>query len=158
MLAVPRANSSFRDTTGLTLPEILVAMAVLTIGLLGMASALVVSSAGVSAGITGGQGAIERGAAVSTAMMLAQERLEQVKRAPYTITGPVDQITAANFPTEAFGSITGYANFSRSVAIQDSTPGANMKTVTVTVRYKYAAAAGMVQEGVGLSTIIAARP
>jgi prepilin-type N-terminal cleavage/methylation domain-containing protein len=155
----PRAEAStVGDQRGLTLPEILVAMAILTIGLLGMASALAVSSGGVSAAITGGQGAIERGFGVSAATMLAQARLEQVKRADYIITGGVDEITAANFPSEPFGSIAGHANFSRSVTIENSTPGPTMKTVTVTVRYRYTAGSGRIEEGLTLGTIVAARP
>lgn len=160
---MPRAQceqqpTAAADQRGLTLPEILVAMAILTIGLLGMAAALAVSSGGVSAAITGGQGAIERGFGVSAATVLAQARLEQVKRADYIITGGVDEITAANFPSEAFGSIAGYPNFSRSVTIENGTPGPNMKTVTVTVRYRYAAASGRSEEGLTLGTIVAARP
>lgn len=153
-----RLPRSLCDTGGLTLPEILVSMAILTIGLLGMAAALIVSTGGVSAGLNGGQGAIERGNAVSTATMLAQERLEQVRRVAYT--AGVDQITTASFPAEAFDSINGYPSFSRTVTIQDDTPSSPgvMKTVTVTVRYRYAATAGMNEEGLVLSTIIARRP
>lgn len=155
---------------GLTLPEILVSMAVLTIGLLGVASSLVVSSGGVAGGIQRGQGAIERGNAVSTATMLAQEWIEQVRRLVPTkfrcgtscggSTTPVDTIgnPPTGFTAQGFTAITGYPNFSRSMTVTSNSPGTNMKVVTVTVRYKYSSGSGMVEEGIGISTIIAARP
>lgn len=158
------------DERGLTLPEILVAMAILTIGLLGVAGSLVVSSGGVSAGISRGQGAIERGHAVSTATMLAQEWVEQIRRlvptqfrCGNTCSGsmaPVDSMTnpPSGFSAQAFGSISGYPNYSRSVTVDAATPAANMKTITVTVRYKYSSGSGMSEEGLTMSTILAARP
>jgi len=158
------------DERGLTLPEVLVAMAVLTIGLLGVASSLVVSSGGVSAGITRGQGAIERSYAVSTATILAQEWIEQIKRLVPTqfrcgtscngSMAPVDSMTnpPTGFSAQGFGTITGFANFSRSVNVEAATPGANMKTVTVTVRYRYSSGSRLMEEGLSVSTIIAARP
>lgn len=171
VLSMPTARrTGGLDERGLTLPEILVAMAILTVGLLGVASSLVVSSGGVSAGITGGQGAIERGHAVSTATTLAQEWLEQIRRLGPTqfrcgtscsgSMAPVDTMTnpPSGFSAEAFGAISGYPNFSRSVTVAASTPAANMKTVTVTVRYKYSSGSRLAEEGLSISTIIAARP
>jgi hypothetical protein len=167
---VRRLRARLRDMAGLTLAEVLVAMAVLTIGLLGVASAIVVSSGGVSAGITAGHGAIERGYAVSTATLLAQDWVEQIRRlvpAGFRCPVPCDDgsltfDTIGNPPTgftaQAFGTIPGYPNFSRSVTVTSNSPGTYMKTVTVTVRYRYASGSRMAEEGIGVSTIIAARP
>lgn len=146
-------------------------MAVLTIGLLGVAGSLVVASGGVSGGISRGQGAIERGYGASTATMLALEWIEEIRRLVPTnfrcgtpcggSSNAVDTIATAitdNFATQTFGGISGYLNFSRSVTLTSNSPGTNMKTVTVTVRYKYSSGSSMVEEGVGISTVIAARP
>lgn len=169
-LVIPRVTRSLGDTRGLTLPEILVAMAILTIGLVGVAGSLVVASGGIAGGINRGQGAIERGYAVSTATMLAQDWIEQIRRlvptqfrcgtSCYGSMTPVDTIgnPPTGFTAQAFNSIPNYPNFSRSVTVTSNVPGTNMKTVTVTVRYKYASGAGMAEEGLGISTIIAARP
>jgi prepilin-type N-terminal cleavage/methylation domain-containing protein len=165
-----RRITAAADQRGLTLPEIIVAMAILTIGLVGVAGALVVASGGVAGGISRGQGAIEHGYAVSTATLLAQDWVEQIRRLVPTgyrcgtacggSMTPIDTIgnPPAGFSAQAFGDITGYPNFSRSVTVTANSPAANMKTVTVTVRYKYSSGAGMIEEGLGISTIIAARP
>ncbi len=162
--------ASHPNARGLTLPEILVAMAVITIGLLGVASSLVVASGGVAGGINRGQGAIERGNAVSTATLLAQDWIEEIRRLVPTnyrcgtscggSTTPVDTISdpPSGFTAQAFGGIPSYPNFSRSVKVEADSPGTNMKTVTVTVRYKYASGSGMAEEGLAISTILAARP
>lgn len=181
---MPSPRPSRFDDRGLTLPEILVAMAILTIGLLGVAGSLIVSSGGVSAGITRGQGAIERSYAVSAATVLAQEWIERIRRlvpttfrcgttclgsqvfnctgqlgsAPWNSCDTLASQVTAGFPAEAFGSISGFPNFSRSVNVESGVPGANMKTVTVTVRYKYSSGSRLTEEGISVSTIVAARP
>jgi hypothetical protein len=147
---------------GLTLAEILIAIAVLTIGLLGVAGALAVSTGGVTGGITGGQAAIERGFAASTAVMLAQEWVEEIKRRRYTASDdelvPTSPSAPTGFADQAFGSIPGYPNHSRQARIFADQPAANMKTVIVTVRYRYASATGTGEEGMTLGTIAARRP
>jgi prepilin-type N-terminal cleavage/methylation domain-containing protein len=146
---------------GFALVEILVAMAILSIGLLGVAGAMTVQSGAVASAVTGGQGAVTHGYYASTAIVLAQDRLEQVKRLQYTIGSPaVDQI-AAPIPTglddEAFGSIPGYAGFSRQVRVENY-PASSLKTVTVTVLFRAPMSTGVNTESVALSTLIAARP
>lgn len=136
-------------------------MAILTIGLLGVAGALMVSS-GVMGGLATGQAGVTRGYYVSAAAMLAQDRLEQVKRLQYSIGPPaVDQLgsgTPSGFSDEAYGAISGYPNFTRNVRVTDASPGANMKTVTVTVGFKFASSSRMREESISVSTIAAARP
>ena len=69
------------------------------------------------------------------------------------------KITSANFPAEAYGAIAGYARFRRTVTIQDSTPAAGMKTISVQVFFtpQYQTRRGS-EEAVQVSTLIAQRP
>jgi prepilin-type N-terminal cleavage/methylation domain-containing protein len=163
------------DGRGLTLPEVLVAMLILTIGLLGVAGTVLVSNGGIVAGLTGGQTAVERGWAVSMATMLAQERLEQAKRLAWTLgppvvdqigptpgpppgTDPSDPLGRDFFRDEPFGDIDKYPAFAREVRVLDAAPGANLKTISVTVRYRSYGAQGFHEERLTLRTIVAARP
>lgn len=141
---------------GFTLIEALIAIALLTIGIVGVGAALTIQG-GLSSGASFGLAAVTRANYISTALMLAQARVEEIKNAQYTATGTVDQITAANFPNEA--TIAGYPNFRRTVVIQNGAPAAAMKTITVQVFYKPPRETGIGQEeSVQLVTIIAQRP
>ena len=152
-----------RGERGFTLVEILIAMVILTIALLGVAGAVALQSGGIALSLPIGQAAVTRGHYISTATMLAQERLEQIKRLQYTIGPPaVDQIspdpTPTGFADEDFGTITGYPNFRREVRVQTGVPATNIKTVTVTVRFNLPKETGTSEESVKISTLIAARP
>lgn len=142
---------------GFTLVEVLIAIALLAIGLLGITAAGV-QSGGIAASISFGQAAVTRGHYVSTATMLAQQRLEQLKRLQYSLTLG-DQFGAdpipAGFADEGFGAIAGFPNFSRRVSVLTA---ANMKTVTVTVLFNLPKETGIGQENLVINTIIAARP
>ena len=141
---------------GFTLPEVLVAMFLLTISFLGLGLAIS-SSSGISGGADFGTAAISRTNFYSTATELAQARLEEVKNATYN--SGTDQITSANFPNQAYGAIAGYSGFRRTVTIQNGTPAAAMKTIAVQVffRPQYATRVGP-EESVQVVTIIAQRP
>jgi prepilin-type N-terminal cleavage/methylation domain-containing protein len=148
---------------GFTLIEVLVAMGIIAIGLVGAVSAVAVHSGGLGASILLGQGAVSRGYLVSTATMLAQERLEQVRRLQYSIgPPPVDQFAPLDvnssppgFPDEALGTIPGFPGFRRAVRVEPGTTALGIKTVTVTVRFPLT---GVGEEGVSISTAIAVRP
>lgn len=146
---------------GFTLVETLIALAILTVGLLGVAGAVAVQSGGVAASLPFGQGVITRSHYMSTATMLAQERLEELKRLQYSVSLG-DQFgadpTPAGFADEDFGTLAGLPNFRREVRVQTGAPAANMKTVTVTVRFNLPNAPAQSQESVVLTTLIAARP
>lgn len=135
------------------------AMSILTIALAGIGVAVVSQSrGGVVAGTIFGLAAVTRGQYVSTATMLAQAKMEEIKNATYTAS--TDQITTSNFPaTEDYGSITNYTLYKRTVTIQADSPASAMKTITVTVYYKPPKESGLLQEeNVTLVTIIARRP
>jgi hypothetical protein len=137
-------------------------MAILIYALLGVTSMIAVQSGGVSASTGTGQAAITRGYYVSAATVLAQARLEQMKRLRYVLGPPaVDEIGApipSGFEDEAYGTIAGHPNFSRRVRVQSGTPGPNLKTVTVRVTFTLPTERAMQVESVVLGTIIAARP
>jgi hypothetical protein len=156
-----RFRSLLTNQQGITLVEVVISVALLTVGLLGVGAALLAQTGGVAAGMTSGQAAVTRAHYLSTATLLAQDRLEQIKRLQYTIGPPVvDQITAptpAGFEDEAFGTMTEYPAFSRQVRVVSATPSANTKTVTVTVQFRLPTATGRNDESVAVSTVIAAR-
>lgn len=148
---------------GFTLVEILIAMAILTVGLVGVGLALGAQAGGVVNGLGAGQTAVTRGHYISTATFLAQARLEQLKQLDYAVGGtPIDQFGAGAIPPgfadEAFGAIAGLPNFSRQVRMQDGVPAANMKLLTVTVSYRLPKEAGMETSSIVVSTIVTARP
>lgn len=146
---------------GFTLLETIMALALLTIGIVGVGAALSLQAGGVARGVNVGLSAVSRGNYITTATMLAQERIEQMRNATYSISAAgvvVDQLTTGSFPTEAYGGITSYTNYRRTVTIQNSTPAANMKTVTVQVFFRPPVETGLVtEESVQMVTIIAAR-
>ena len=143
---------------GFTLVEVLVSIGLLTIGILGVGLALA-ASGGIASSDNVGLAAVSRANSYSTATELAQDRLEQIKNATYKANPLTDEITAANFPAEAYGSIAGYTGFRRTVSIQDATPAAAMKTITVQVFFtpQYGTRIGT-EENVQVATIIAQRP
>lgn len=150
---------SMSSERGFSVAEVLVALSILGVGLLGFGSAMSLQG-GLASAAPSGQSAVTRGFAVSSATMLAQERVEQVKRLTYTINPPVDQLgtpVPAGFDDEPRGTIAGYPNFSRQVRVE-TYPAEHMKTVTVTVTYAFAGAGGMRTESLALSTLVAARP
>jgi prepilin-type N-terminal cleavage/methylation domain-containing protein len=80
---------------GFTLIEIMIACGVIGVG-------LVASSYGFTVGIQG----VETGRQQSTAVFLAEQRIDQVKSAALQATEPpLANVTAAKFPTEAYGSM-----------------------------------------------------
>ena len=66
---------------------------------------------------------------LSIASQLAQESLEEVKSVNY------DGVVPDAFPPENFGSITGFADFSRTFSIVEDTPDVGSKTVLVVVSW-----------------------
>jgi prepilin-type N-terminal cleavage/methylation domain-containing protein len=155
---------------GLTLAEILVAVAILGIGLVGLAVVVPIASYGV-----------QEGSQLSTASFLAEQRLEQIRNAPWTGTPANDCIGsgagapvvpagvacangtqalaagATTFADEAnvvWGNNTSAAavtgGYGRTVRIADCSPtpcagltSATMRQVTVTVTYRPLTSAGV---------------
>ena len=159
------------DERGMTLAEVLVALPIITIGLLALLSAIPLSTY-----------ATQEGRQTSTATFLANQRLEQVRNAPWTATCQVDGTTGLVIPGAAvvtdkvgvssppttapkdpspavtFADETPmaapYAGYSRQVRITDSVAaaptctaagvmsGTGIRRVTVTVNYTPLSATG----------------
>ena len=120
-----------RHHSGFTLLEVLIALVILSIGLLGVA--------GLTIGIIHGN-TVSRHS--TTATVIAQSELEDIQRAGYF------NATTANFPDDsaiAMGGVT----FARTNTITDDDPLPDMKTVTVTVSWENGV------RSVALNTIVA---
>jgi len=147
--------ASLRNDRGITLAEVLIAAAILSIGLAALMAVVPVASY-----------AVQDGSQTSTATFLAQQRLEQVRNGVWNDEG-IDCIglspnatsppapspagtcgaTAVTYPDEA--TVSGFAQYARTVRITDCgvTPcGAvtspAMRLVMVTVTYRPLSAAG----------------
>ena len=114
-----------RTARGFTLIEILIALTLLAIGLLGMA--------GLTVGIMRGNSLSKE---VTTATALAQDKMEDIKRLGYN---------GATAQSEGYNSIAGYTHYRRDTVIDVDTPNIGMKTVTVTVYWDSDAASVAVE-------------
>ena len=143
-----------RDERGLTLAEVLVAAAILALGLAALMSVVPVASYGV-----------QDGNQTTTATFLAQQRLEQVRNATWNATtdcvGLSPNATSPPAPSPAGtcgatvttyqdeAAVTDFTQYARTVRITDCgvTPcglvtSSAMRLVTVTVTYRPLSAAG----------------
>ena len=142
---VRRAHRPLGDQSGISLIEILFAIALIGIGLAAVAAAFPAALSGV-----------EAGQQQTTATFLAEQRLEQIKGTVYA------NITAANFPAEAYGTIPGAPTYRRTVTITGnpgSPPVTNTVRVDVSVFYRPVMAFGVLagERQVVVSTLIASR-
>ncbi|MBI4837934.1 MAG: prepilin-type N-terminal cleavage/methylation domain-containing protein [Nitrospirae bacterium] len=127
---------------GLTLIEVLIALTILSIGLLGVALMQVTS---ISGGMFG------REMAVSTT--LGQDILEKLRTLEYTSLNTDNALLSGSHPdstdvsdglavgadsaniTDERGQTTGPLIYTRTWTVTDNTPAANMKTITVTISW-----------------------
>src|SRR5512145_3148976 len=114
------------DRCGFTLVEVLIAGAIITVGL-----------TAVTAGFQHALDAVEAGRQQTTALFLAEQRLEQVKAVALV---DFDRVTTATFPLEE--SLVGYPQYRRTVEVVAGPAGmAQAVRVQVTVAYRPATAA-----------------
>lgn len=166
----PLIRRALAREEGFTLAEVLVAMVILSVALLGVGLAVATQSGGMAASFPVGQAAVTRGYYISAAIMLAQERLEDVTRLQYVLTPSpgVDGFCSGTPPCSGTGQTPpgfstssvsiGGISFSREVKVDHNTPATNMKTITVTVTFTLPKEFGSGQESVKLGTLVAARP
>src|SRR5919107_5873274 len=122
-------------TRGFTLIEVLVTALILTTGLLG--------TLGLATGVIRGNFFSKN---LTSATAIAQTQLEAIQNRGYI------NATTTNFPTAAVTVSMGNVNFVRATTITDNSPGANMKTISVTVTW---AESNNASRSVTLQTILA---
>ncbi|GJL58612.1 MAG: hypothetical protein NPIRA03_14690 [Nitrospirales bacterium] len=114
-----RLTICLRDQRGFSLLEVLMALVVVFLALLGFAGYSVIAHTGMTAS--------EK---MTRAVTLAQEKMEDVRRdgVPVSLNG-----TWTN--TEPYGSIAAASHHQRTLTIQPHTPIPGLHTVTVEVRW-----------------------
>lgn len=122
-----------KSQNGFTLLEVLVAIVILTIGLLG--------TAGLTTGVIRGNHYSKN---ITSATAAAQTQLESIKSSGYA------NATTTNFPSDAVSM--GGMTFTRTTTVTNSSPAANMKTVSVTVSWTES---NNTSRSVNLQTILA---
>jgi hypothetical protein len=150
------------DQSGLGLVEILIAIAIVGVGLVGLFVVVPVSSHGM-----------QEGGQLTTATFLAEQRVEQVRNARWSEIPDIDcvglgpaaaptvpagkscsmgavTLTAGSVTFADEASVTGYTGYSRTVRIQDcgvtacaGLTNADMRQVTVEVAYTPLTAQGV---------------
>lgn len=134
-------RTMMRDERGLSLPEVLVAAVIVTVGLTAIAGGFQYALSGV-----------ELGKKQSTAVFLAEQKLEQIKADAMTnfaAMGPYND--------EGYGSITLSPSHRRTVTVTVAT--ASTKLVTVSVFYQLQGSYGVAlqEREVRLDAIVAQR-
>jgi len=122
------------SSEGFTIIEVLIAMAILSVGLLAMGSLLI--------SIMGYNKSADH---VTVATMLAQDKIEELKNTSYD---SISTTTTTENDIDAEGNAGGI--YERETQAAADTPGPNMKEVTVTVSYTWKGA-----QSVSLKTVIA---
>lgn len=133
---------------GFTLAEILVAVTVISVGLIAV-------SAGFGFGVDG----VEAGRQQSAAVFLAEQQIEQAKDLAARLPN-LAALTTANLPaTEAYGTITGASKYRRTATITNNPGGATGARVDVSVFYKPVTGRGVLttERRVDLSIFLANR-
>lgn len=162
-----------RDERGITLAEILVATVIISVGLVGLAIVIPLSSYGV-----------HEGNALSTATFLAEQKLEEVRSATWqsaptvkdclglgSSSEPTSTTCARSQPTTCTSgascttfsdetAVSGYPAYSRTVRVTDCGVGAGCAGVVntnmrlVQVRVSYRAMSGVGGQGTGTKSAI----
>jgi type IV pilus assembly protein PilV len=105
----------FDNNSGFTLMEVLVAMVILSVGLLGTAAL-----------ITGIISSNKLSNRISTATVLAQDKMEEIRGVGYVDAEDEDR-------TEDYNIIPNYSLYKRITDVVASDPAVGMKKITVTV-------------------------
>jgi prepilin-type N-terminal cleavage/methylation domain-containing protein len=153
----------FFDQRGMTLPEILIAVVIIMVALMGLASGIPIASYG-----------IQEGSQLTTATFLANQRLEHIKAAAWTQSPATDTLgvsasasaapqngSGTTFPDESPVAAP-YTQYTRQVRITDCGVGlgcggiadAGLRQVTVTVSYRPLTGVGVAASSSTKSAIV----
>lgn len=99
---------------------------------------LTISIAALMTSITSGFSGVDSGRLQSTAIFLAEQRLEHVRAfvASADSAKGFANLNTTNFPAEDYGAVSGYPQFRRTVTFTDN-PGGTANSVLVEVRVFY---------------------
>ena len=117
-----------RDQGGFTLAEVLMAVAVIGLGLLAVMMGFNYATTGT-----------EAGRQQTTALFLAEQRVEAVRSIAVNVAAAnywVDPQIAEGATTEAYGTIPNAAKYRRVTTITNSLPPINWKRIQVDVFYR----------------------
>lgn len=150
MTGLARRLERLCHEAGFSLAEVIAAAAVMSIAVVGLLSTMTLGFAGM-----------DLGRLQSTAVLLAEQRLEEARA--FAASGNAAQgyanLTTATFPAEAYGSIANAPLHRRAATVIDQPGGlANTKVIEVTVFYRPQTERGLSGESsVMVSTLVARR-
>jgi len=128
-----------RQQAGVSLVELMVALLLLGVALMGLAAAF-----------APGRMAIQAGDQATTATFLARRVLEDMRNRAYDLDTD-ELVNGTTFPSATtYGGITNYPNYRRTIAITDDAPEVGTKTVVVSVFFKNSSGA---EQSVALTMI-----
>jgi type IV pilus assembly protein PilV len=122
-MGVEEKKANFRKEGGFTLLELLVALTILSIGLLGTAM--------LTTGIIRGNFFSKN---ITSATAVAQTTIEGAQRVGYAAVNTYVTDSSKVPPTVSMGEVS----FSQSASVTNNSPASNMKTVSITVSWNEA--------------------
>jgi prepilin-type N-terminal cleavage/methylation domain-containing protein len=130
---------TMRRDAGLSMVELMVALMLLGIALMGLAAAF-----------GPGRMAVQQGDQATTATFLARQVMEDMRNRAYDLDSD-ELVNGATFPAaSAYGSLSGFPSYRRTITFANDTPEAGTKTATVVIFYRNSSG---VEQSVTLSTI-----
>jgi prepilin-type N-terminal cleavage/methylation domain-containing protein len=130
---------TMRRDAGLSLIELMVALMLLAVSLMGLAAAF-----------APGRMAVQQGDQATTATFLARQVMEQMRNRAYDL-GTDELVNGTVFPAAtAYGNIAGFPHYRRTITFANNTPETGTKTATVVIFYQNSSG---VEQSVTLSMI-----
>jgi type IV pilus assembly protein PilV len=122
-MGIEESTANFRKEGGFTLLELLVALTILSVGLLGTAA--------LTTGIIRGNFFSKN---ITSATAVAQTTIEGAQRVGYTAVNAYVTDSSNVPPTVSMGGVS----FSQSASVTNNSPASNMKTISVKVSWSEA--------------------